>query len=638
MMMKNVLKNFLRNTAFSQQLSITVTTGVMCIALFSSVVSSWQGSRQIRLTLLDQGERIAENLANNSTLALLYNSAENASQVINTTLTFPDVIQVEIRTPTGQPILVRGNNDAKPVTDASPPPNTISAAYMEAETGKDWRFIAPVRTKQAASPFEMEEQKEELLGYVRVIQSKATLARMMTQVFLINLVISFFFAFLFLLVIRNLSGRLTRPITALSQTMLRAEQGEANVRANLVGAKDIVDMAQAFNNMIAALQEREQALRESQASYREVVESVKEVIFQTDVYGNLVFLNPAWKEITGQEIEQTLNLPLKQFVDPRSHSLFDLWQMRMMEQSFPQGCRYEVSFSRGKQGVGWVEVTQRARTDSKGRFAGTSGTLDDVTERKAAEERLKNLNVELEARVKVRTAELETSNRDLEAFSYSVSHDLRAPLRGIGGFAYILEEDFGPQLDEKARGHLKRIRVSTQRMAELIDDLLELSRLSRVSLHLSNINLSEIAQEIFNDLREADPERKIEVVVGENIMAQADPTLIRMVLDNLIRNAWKFTGKRAQPRIEFNVSLHESSRAFFVRDNGAGFDMAYAGQLFQPFTRLHSMESFSGTGIGLATVHRVMQRHQGKIWAEAQIEQGATFYFTLPETPSDGTN
>ncbi|TAK91801.1 MAG: PAS domain S-box protein [Burkholderiaceae bacterium] len=634
--MPAILKNFLRNTAFSQQLKITVTTGVLCIALFSSVVSSWQGSRQIRQTLRDQGERIAVNLANASTLALLYNSAENADQVINTTLAFPDVIRVEIRNPNGNPVVLRGEDKRSTAIDDMPPPPTLRAAFMEMETSYDWRFIAPVLTTQTASAFDL-EQKQEMLGYVRVVQSKATLTRMMTRVFLVNLLISFFFAAAFLWLIQYLSKRLTQPITALSQTMLRAERGEANVRANLVGAKDIVDMAQAFNSMIAALHEREQALRESQASYREVVESVNEVIFQTDVEGNLVFLNPAWKDVTGREVAETLNRPLKQIIEPDSHSIFDIWQARMMEQSFPQGCRYEVRFRRANQETGWLKVTQKARTDDAGNFAGTAGVLSDITERRAAEEQLKNLNTELEQRVKKRTRELEASNRELEAFSYSVSHDLRAPLRGIGGFAYILEEDYGPQLDEQARGHLKRIRVSAQRMAQLIDDLLELSRLSRVSLNLKEVNLSAMAQQIFSELAEAEPNRKVEIVVGQDLMAEADPTLIRTVLDNLIRNAWKFTGKQAQARIEFNAEQRDGTQTFFVRDNGAGFDMNYASQLFQPFSRLHSMDQFSGTGVGLATAHRVMMRHHGKIWAEAEPEKGATFYFTL-NTDSVGIN
>ena len=264
------LAGFLRNTGFNHQLSLTVTVGVLCIALFSSIVSSWQASRQIRETLVEQGERVAESLATQSTLALLYASSDNASEAVSATLAFPDVTQVAIHNASGRAVVARAKSGGQPI--ALPPPGQVPAsAMLEAETEESWRFIAPVRTKGGASPFEVVEKTDEVLGYVRVVQSKATLSRMMAKVFFINLAVSFFFALVFLAAIRFLGSRLTRPLTALSEAMERAERGEAKVRAAVGGPKDIVAMAQAFNQMIAALQDREEELQRHRENLEELV-------------------------------------------------------------------------------------------------------------------------------------------------------------------------------------------------------------------------------------------------------------------------------------------------------------------------------------------------------------------------------
>ena len=264
------LAGFLRNTTFSRQLSLTVAVGVLCVALFASVVSSWQGSRQIRDTLVEQGERIADSLASNSNLALLYASADNGMEAVRATLAFPDVIEVAIHNTAGQALISRGKNG--PIkSDSTAPASTGPGARLEAETDTAWVFIAPVRTRTVESPFEVTERPDELLGYVRVVQSKATLLRMMRNVFLVNLAISFFFAVMFLVVIRFFGKRLSRPLTALAMAMERAERGEANVRADIAGPKDIGEMAQAFNRMIAVLQEREVELQRHREHLEDLV-------------------------------------------------------------------------------------------------------------------------------------------------------------------------------------------------------------------------------------------------------------------------------------------------------------------------------------------------------------------------------
>ena len=252
-----------------------------------------------------------------------------------------------------------------------------------------------------------------------------------------------------------------------------------------------------------------------------------------------------------------------------------------------------------------------------------------VAERLRAEQEIMRLNAELEARVRDRTAQLESANRELEAFCYSVSHDLRAPLRAIDGFSQALLEDFPKDVPEEAQRYLSRIRTSTLRMGQLIEDLLNLSRVSRGALDRAEVDLSDLARQVVALIRQHEPARSVDISIWDGMNVQADPRLLRAVLENLIGNAWKFTAKAEHPRIEVGVLRDGEHQVFFVRDNGAGFNMAYVDKLFGPFQRLHSTSEFAGTGIGLATVQRIVFRHGGRIWADAKEGKGATFYFTL---------
>jgi len=253
----------------------------------------------------------------------------------------------------------------------------------------------------------------------------------------------------------------------------------------------------------------------------------------------------------------------------------------------------------------------------------------EIVERKRAEVALQTLNTELEERVRLRTLELEVSNKELEAFSYSVSHDLRAPLRSIDGFSQILFDEYGNQFAGESRDFLQRMRAASQHMGQLIDSLLQLSRVSRSEMRRVPVDLSAMARDIAAELRKTAPERQAEFVIAGNLAAQADPKLLQIAVYNLLSNAWKFTSKRIQARIEFGTVEQNGKPAYFVRDNGAGFDMAYANKLFGAFQRLHGANEFEGSGIGLATVQRIIRRHGGRIWAEGIPDQGATFYFTL---------
>ena len=277
----------------------------------------------------------------------------------------------------------------------------------------------------------------------------------------------------------------------------------------------------------------------------------------------------------------------------------------------------------------WVETTIMPFLDQQGKIRQYVAIRTDATKRKVAEETVRRLNTDLEHKVEERTAQLEAANRELEAFSYSVSHDLRAPLRTIDGFSQAVLEDFGANLPDQGRLYLQAIRSSAQRMGSLIDDLLRLAQLTQQEMDKQVIDTGRLVHGTLNDLGFPWPDRQVEVRIGELPASSGDPVLLKQLWLNLVSNALKYTSKREKAAVEIGCKTTNGTQTFFICDNGTGFDMRHAGKLFKVFQRLHHLEDYEGTGLGLAIVQRIVQRHGGRVWAEAAVDRGATFYFTL---------
>lgn len=372
----------------------------------------------------------------------------------------------------------------------------------------------------------------------------------------------------------------------------------------------------------------QEKLRASEERFRKVFEHAPTGIAIASWDGRLEQCNPAFCSLLGYAEEELRGVWFGSIIPPedRDANLADVERLRSGElASFQNESRYV-----GKNGQPvWVHKIVSVLPNDAGAPRKVFILVTDITERRRAEEEIRRLNTDLERRVRERTAQLEDANKELEAFSYSVSHDLRAPLRGIDGWSLALVEDYATQLDDRARQYLNRVRSETQRMGLLIDDLLQLSRITRSAMNRGTVDLASLAHAIAKRLQEEHSARRIEFRIAPDLQTSGDAALLEVALTNLLGNAAKFTGPRAEARIEFGQAQREGERAFYVRDNGVGFDMRFAQNLFGAFQRLHRASEFPGSGIGLATVQRIIHRHGGRVWAEAQAGQGATFYFTI---------
>jgi PAS domain S-box-containing protein len=373
------------------------------------------------------------------------------------------------------------------------------------------------------------------------------------------------------------------------------------------------------------VEKRTAELRESWKQYRDLYEGSRDGFVRVDMEGNIKEFNRAYKEMLGYADEELKEITYKDITPDKWHSMEeDVVREQILARGYSEV--YEKEYRRKDGTIFPVELRTYLIKDEDGNPSGMWAFIRDITGRKQAEAAIEKLNRELQRRA----AELEAMNRELESFSYSVSHDLRAPLRAVSGFSQILLEDCSDRLDREGKEYLRRVHAASQNMSQLIDDLLNLSRVTRGEMRHERVDLSTIARMIAKELQESRPERHVKFIIEERIFVNGDMRLLRIMLRNLMENAFKFTGGQSHATIEFGVTHYHGEPAYCVRDNGAGFDMAYAHKLFGAFQRLHSQAEFPGTGIGLAIVQRIIHRHGGRVWAEGKVNEGATFCFTLP--------
>jgi len=353
------------------------------------------------------------------------------------------------------------------------------------------------------------------------------------------------------------------------------------------------------------------------STFRAVAETVTDAVISADRQGLITYVNKGGEQLFGWEASQLAGRPLTVLM-PERHRDENRRLLRAASADLAIGSQNVLELvALHKNGREFpVELSLARWDDPTGRFY--TAIIRDITERRRRDEELRAIN-----------AQLELTNQELETFSYSVSHDLRAPVRSIDGFSAILEQDYGDRLDDRGRDCLTRVRAAAHRMYTLIDALLLLSRVTREEMRRDVVDLSAVARSVATELHRTQPDREVEFVIPPGIIAIGDGSLIRVMFENLLGNSWKFTSRQPTARIEFGTMMQDGISLYFVRDNGAGFDMAYGDKLFGAFQRLHTSEEFPGTGIGLATVHRIVRRHGGTVRAEGEVGKGAAFYFTL---------
>jgi PAS domain S-box-containing protein len=433
----------------------------------------------------------------------------------------------------------------------------------------------------------------------------------------------------FILINRRVAGSLSKLLAG-TKTI---GSGNLDYRVPVKGNDELGELSGAFNQMTSDLKsvtsskrelekeieqrkKAEKALQESEREYKSLAENIPDVVTRYDKDLHYIFANTAAGQAAGISTEAFIgktNLELG--MDPEQ---VEFW-MKHVRNVFTTGKPDTMEFQwQAPDGLKYQQTIITPEFDSDGSVKTVLCITHNLTELKRTEESLRRY-----------TSELETANKELESFSYSVSHDLRAPLRTLDGFSEMMLEEYGDRLDEDGKDYLNRIRKASQTMSELIDAILNLSRISRAEMHRDQVDLSDLARSILEGLKQSQPERRAEIIIAPELRVNGDLALLRVALNNLLENAWKYTRKCPQTRIELGKIEEKGEKFYFIKDNGIGFDMKYQDKLFQPFQRLHTSNEYPGTGIGLATVQRVIHRHNGRIWAESEVGKGSTFYFTL---------
>jgi PAS domain S-box-containing protein len=607
----------LRNTSIQGKLlRLIVLINVSVLVLTCSIFFAYEYFT-FRQALMREATSLGKIIATNSTAALAFDDREAAHETLH-------ALEAEIRI------------TAACLYDAhgrlfSYFPETVSPELFPQAPAEDG-FVFTSNTLIGFQPVTLESKR---LGTLYVAYSMGALYdRLRIHALLAGgiMVLSSLLAYVIYLRLRS---RISKPILALAETARAiSDKHDFSVRAVKSSEDEIGLFTDAFNHMLDRIQQQNsdlkkiaEQIRASEQRFRILIESNADVVSLTDKDLTVFYQSPQGETITGYTEAERAALNAQDLLHPEDiGALAEAYPKLFTEPDKPVFFQYRFKHKLGH--YIWLEGSIKNLLDDPN-IHSIVVNFRDVTEKKTAEKEILKLNAELEERVLQRTRELQTVNKELESFSYSVSHDLRAPLRSIHGYVNILQEQYGPQLDDEAKRLIGVVMKNSQRMGQLIDDLLAFSKLGRAELTRSMISMQHIAAEVMEECLRGEEHRKVEIHIATLPNALADSTTIKQVWVNLISNALKYSRQQEHAKIEIGFSDNEKEITYFIKDNGAGFDMKYYEKLFGVFQRLHSTKDFEGTGVGLAIVQRIIVRHGGRIWAESKVKEGTTFYFTL---------